>query len=244
MRFLIKYATRGRPELFKRTIRNIYQTIKTRNFIILVSADEDDSSLNTEDIRSFIVPYPEIILVYGKSYSKINAINRDMDYAEQWDVLINMSDDMMFVVPEWDEIIEKDVTHEWSNSLDWFAHYSDGYVKQALPTLSIMGYDYWKRDGYIYYPGYKSFSSDAEAMYVAMMRERYHYFGDNKVLFHHLHPSNVRTKVDETYRKNGVEAQHDTVLYWKRLNNYFGEDISNVKTIPFQEHIGKNLDLV
>lgn len=218
---LIKYATRGRPEWFKRTISNIMSTISTHDYHILVTADLDDPKMNTESIIDFCSQHIMITLIHGVSANKIDAINRDMEFVTEWDMLVNMSDDMFFTVRGWDNVIKQRVKEVWGDSLDWFAHFNDGYAKDALPTMSIMGSKYYERDGYIYHPSYRSFSCDAEAMYAAMMRGRHHYFED--AIFLHQHPSNTPIKNDETYRINSLHTPHDTKVYFERLRRYFDE---------------------
>jgi len=223
MRLLIKYATRGRPIWFKKVIENIISTISTTDFKILVSADSDDASMNNHDIKNFVSTFVNIQIFYGDSKSKIEAINKDMEYSGEWDLLINMSDDMHFVVKGWDIKMVDCITKVWGYSLDFFAHFNDGYVGEALPTMSIMGRTYYERDGYIYHPSYKSFSSDAEAMYVAMMRGRHHYFKD--VLFLHQNHKNRPARNDKTYTINSKHTAHDTKNYFQRLTRYFDEPI-------------------
>lgn len=237
MRLLIKYATRGRPIWFKKTIDNILSTITTNDFKILVSADSDDASMNNQDIKIFVTKSKSIDLFYGKSESKVHAINRDMEHSGDWDILINMSDDMYFLAKGWDEKMIDLINSIWVDSLDFFAHFNDGYVGEALPTMSIIGRAYYDRDGYIYHPSYKSFSCDAEAMYVAQMRGRHHYFSD--VFFLHQHPSNSPTHNDRTYTINSKASAHDTKNYFQRLNRYFDEPYDEHTHIPFLEHIGR-----
>lgn len=220
MRILIKYATRGRPNMFVKAISNIRNTIFTKDYEVLISADDDDRTMNNPQMRKYCNQTPRLKIVYGLSNSKVCAINRDMEQASSWDILVNMSDDMVFKVRGWDKKIILNAQHVWPNTLDWYAHWSDGYVHAALPTMSIMGIDYFKRDNYIYHPSYKSFSCDAEQMYVAMARGRYHYFPE--VLFHHQHPGNSkRFKVDGLYRQNARLSEHDIKNYFERLNNDF-----------------------
>lgn len=236
MNFLIKYASRGRSVWFIRAIENITSTIKTDKYQILVSADIDDSTMNHDDVKKFISLYPQVKIVYGKSESKIHAVNRDMEQADPWDVLINFSDDMFFIVHGWDKIMEEYHSQAFPHSLDFFAHWNDGYLGDKLPTMSIMGRAYYERDGYIYHPSYKSFSCDAEALYVSQMRERYHYF--DKILFKHEHPANNKTvKNDETYRISSLATDHDTKNYWERLRRYFDEPVTELTPIPFRQHL-------
>lgn len=226
---LIKYATRGRPEKFKAAIKNIQQTISAKNYFILVSADMDDMSMNNDLIKAFIKEQPNCDVIYGESPNKVHAINRDMEMVEDWSMLINMSDDMTFTVNGWDEKMKESIKNKWGGSTDYFAHFSDGYVKEKLPTMSIMGYEYYKRFNYIYHRDYASVSCDAEAMYVAQMLDRYHYFPE--IYFLHLHPANVPTPTDATYMRNNIHDIPDTDIYFKRYK--LGFEVKNpVNPLP------------
>jgi len=221
MKFLIKYASRSRPVLFVRSIENITATIETKDYQILVTADIDDKSMNNGDITDFLRGFPQVKIVYGFSDSKVHAINADLEQADPWDILVNMSDDMFFKVQGWDKVIEKRKNEVCPESMDCFLHFNDGYVGNNLPTMSIIGSDYYKRDNYIYYPEYKSFSCDAEAMYVAQARGRWFYFPE--ILFEHKHPANnpAVVKNDELYRQNSLHTDHDVKLYFSRLHRDF-----------------------
>lgn len=224
MKFLIKYASRGRPNLFARAIHNIRNTIATKDYEVLISADENDKTMNNPQVRKFCAQTKNLKIVYGESTSKVCAINRDMDQALPWDILINMSDDMQWRVRGWDRKIIQQTQSVWGDSLDWFANFNDGYVGPALATMSIMGREYYERDNYIYHPSYKSFSCDAEQMYVAVSRGRYRYFPE--CLFKHEHPgNNRRIKKDFLYKINSLHSAHDVKNYFERLNNDFYLDI-------------------
>ena len=103
--------------------------------------------------------------------------------------------------------------------------------------MSIMGRKYFERFGYIYHPEYKSFSCDAEAMYVSQMLQKYCYFHD--VLFKHQHPTYTGMPNDATYKKNSLATEHDIATYWRRLNKYFDVEIKTGMPIPFSQHIGR-----
>jgi len=221
-RYLIKYASRGRAEWFKKAVNNITDTIHTKDYLILVSADEDDEKMNSHEIKWFCDLNPHIKLVFGKSDSKIHAINRDMEHAGEWDILICMSDDMHFAEYGWDNVIRNKMNQFFPDG-DCFLHFSDGYVKDALATMSIMDRKYYDRDGYIYHPSYKSFSSDAEAYYVALMRGRHMYFPE--IIAHHQHPTNTKIGNDALYKANSLHSEYDTENYFNRLRAYFHETI-------------------
>lgn len=237
MRILIKYATRGRPELFRERIKNIHETIGCDNFEIIVSIDKDDTTMSAFDTLTeygFISSYPKMRLFYGENHSKISAINRDMEHAQKWDLLINFSDDMVFVQPNWAPIMLNLIKMKWGDSLDFFAHFNDGFVKEKLPTMSIMGWEYFHRTSTIYNSEYKSVSCDAEAMFVAMMLGKHHYFENQ--LFSHMHPANAPGVVstDATYWLNDKFDKDDTETYFRRKSKLFY--VNNPSIIPFNPH--------
>lgn len=236
-RILIKYASRQRPELFNQTIANIQETISHKlPFEILVSMDRDDIAMMNAQL-----PIENYIgYAIGEAKSKIDAINRDIALADPWDILINMSDDMKFIVKDWDLQMVSMIKEVWKESTDFFAHFNDGYVEDKLPTMSIIGRAYYHRTGYIYHPAYKSFSCDAEAYYVAKMLGKWHYFP--QVLFKHEHPANNKQiQNDELYHRNSLHTPDDIKVYWQRLNNYFDIQESERVCIPFAEHLGRTI---
>jgi|SRR6478609_5141452 len=218
-RILIKYATRHRPQYFVKAISNIMNTIHDDNYIISVSIDDDDFTMHSDKMKEFYRTNPKIDVCSGPHETKVDAINRHMP--ENWDILVNMSDDFFFIQPGWDNVIRQLIKDVWNGSLDCYLHFSDGYTHDQLCTMSVIGREYYERDSYIYHPAYKSFSCDAESFYVAMMRGKYHYF--DQVLAKHQHPANSPAPNDETYRANSLHTDHDVRVYFERLKRYFDE---------------------
>lgn len=218
MRIIIKYATRGRASKFHECIKNIQNTIGTDNYLIVVSIDRDDKEMM--DMIVAINKMDRVIAYSGPPQGKIAAINRDLNHVhEDWDLLINFSDDMRFVTYGWDGIMISHIKSVWGESLDFFAHFNDGYVGEKLPTMTIMGREYYERFYYVYAPCYRSVSCDAEAWYVARLLGKHHYFPD--VLFTHDHYVNIKGKPDATYTRNNKYEAQDTETYFKRLNKNF-----------------------
>lgn len=226
---LIKYASRGRKQLFFETLDNIESTIRTPYYKIIVSADSDDPSMNNDETRVRVSKCPNASIFYSEPTSKVGAINSHMEFSGDWSWCITMSDDMKFIVKGWDELMLNDIRKEWGDSLDFFAHFNDNYVGYKLPTLNVVGREYFQRDNYIYHPSYNSVSCDAENMFVAMMRGKHKYFQD--VYFHHIHPSNLNKVSDETYRRNDQYGNLDTENYFERRKRLF--DVANPVFIPF-----------
>lgn len=242
MNILIKYASRGRREQFFSGLQNIYSSIQTKDFLISVSLDADDESMNQQGVIERLTNSPNLVFKFGPSEGKIGAINRDINHLNyDWDLLINFSDDMRFVGFGWDAKMIELLKAVWPNSLDFFADFHDGFVERPLPTMSIMGREYYERFFYIYPSCYHSFSCDAEAMYVAQMLEKYHYFP--QVLFkHELHPAYMGG-TDTTYTMNSKYGEQDIKTYFTRMQKYFYVNNPKPHTINFSSHIRKQKEL-
>lgn len=182
MKILFKYTTRSRRSNFLRGYDSILNKIANReDYHILISVDKDDQSM-----------YPLPVLdgnhtfVVGNSKNKIDAINRDLnEFDYDWDILINMSDDMIFTKKGFDDVIRS----EFYNDFNQYLHFNDGNQKCNVCTMHIVGRNYYDRFKYIYHPDYISLWSDVENDIVAKQLGCYKYMGDNVQLFRHLHPA-------------------------------------------------------
>jgi hypothetical protein len=232
MGFLIKLATRSRPSKFYKVMQNI-KHMTTAPYQVIITADLDDRTMNNPQIKKYVASLKWAQIFYGPHVSKIEAINRDIDKAQPWDILVNMSDDFQIIRRGWNDIVKHRCAEKWPGTTDFFAHFSDYYVHDALPTISIMGREYYQRDGYIYHPSYRSFSSDSEAYYVARARGKHCYFEDS--LFKHEHPANnKRLKNDVLYKINAIHSKDDVKTYFERLNRDF--DLTIPGPFPWDEY--------
>ena len=207
MRILFKLTTRSRPLRAIKTLESIFNNVQSDNFIVLISLDEDD--ITTPDVYDWCRGrFEKIVICFGKSENKIDAINRDVERIRfKWDILVNVSDDQVFIKKGFDKYIRESFT-----DLDKFIHFPDGNQEQ-LATMSIIGYDYYLRDKYIYHPSYKSVYCDNEAQDVAQMRGCYIY--NPLHIFNHEHPAWGKAEFDGQYSKN----EHPS-LYFKDEANY------------------------
>ena len=182
MRILYKYTTRSRRSNFLRGYDSILNKISNReDYHVLISCDQDDQSMS---------PLPVLdgnhTFVVGNSKNKIDAINRDLnEFDYDWDILINMSDDMIFTKKGFDDIIRA----EFYNDFNQYLHFNDGNQKCNVCTMHIVGRNYYDRFKYIYHPDYISLWCDVENDIVAKQLGCYKYMGDNIKLFRHLHPA-------------------------------------------------------
>lgn len=219
---IFKFASRSRPNKFFSTLDNIHARISDKeNFTILCSLDEDDKSMTNhfmsmKDFAKYQAKYPNTIFKFGQSKNKISAINRDIaTHEKHWDILVNVSDDMEFVVDGFDNEIRND----FKNNYDQCLHYPDGNHKVII-TLSILGVDYYKRNNYIYNPLYTSLWSDNEQTIEAIMIGKYRFI--DKQLFSHNHPAHGKGVTDEQYRHTESYYHIDKDVFDERKSNNFG----------------------
>jgi hypothetical protein len=212
MKILFKYTTRSRPELFKRGMDSIIDNCVSENYQILVSVDENDTTMfgMEEQYKN----NSKVVFCKGVNNNKIFAINRDMNVITDWDILVNMSDDMVFTQRGFDAHIRGEF-----DNLDQCLHFPDGN-RNDLMTMSIFGRNYYERFGYIYHPDYISLYCDNEAMEVAKILGCYKYV--NKEIFHHLHPAYGKAKLDTQYTHTESFSNADLTTYLKRRNANFG----------------------
>lgn len=155
-RILFKYPARGREEKFLSTLKKYHENLINKDdFQFLISIDEDDDILNTDAIKAAVDAFPNTKLVAGTSQGKIHAVNRDMDQADPWDIVVLVSDDMIPKMKGFDMLIRKDMKNHFPD-LDGVLWYNDGHKGAELNTLCILGKTYYDRFGHIYWPGYKS----------------------------------------------------------------------------------------
>jgi hypothetical protein len=198
----------------KKTIDSIVSNVSADcDYFIQLSLDEDDPTL----AEYFKIISPEHEKIIGTSKNKINAINRDMDLVDQWwDVLINVSDDQVFISKNFD----LDIVNNMDNDTDMFLHFPDGN-QGDLATMSIIGRKYYLRDGYIYNPNYESVYCDNEAQDVAKLRGCYKLV--NKHIFNHEHPAWGKGQMDAQYAKteHHVTYEKDRQTYINRAAKNF-----------------------
>jgi hypothetical protein len=224
MRILFKFASRSRNGKFFDCLDNIKENIHDPNYLILATLDTNDDSMPIVQTEARAANYKNLQIEWGLSNNKVHAINRGMCKAGDWDILVNMSDDMVFLSKGFDNVIRSGfvVSKEWEEKkidLDLCLHYPDGN-RNDLITMSIMGKDYYKRFNYIYAPCYKSLFCDNEQTEVARRLNKYKFI--DRQIFEHRHPAYGKAAMDEQYiRTEHLGNTYDSYLYFERLKNNF-----------------------
>ena len=209
MVIVYKLTTRNRPAKMLIAYDSVVANSATDQYKFIVSIDSDDTvTLKSEELKALQLD-AKVTICIGESKSKVEAINRDMPKSG-WDILVNLSDDQEFTQYGFDEVIREHC------GLDTFLHLPDGHVNELLPTMSIMGNEYYNRFGYIYHPDYVSLWCDNEAMDVAIELNRHVYL--NQHLFEHKHPAWGFGQTDSLGRRNDIYYRQDERTYIKRKN--------------------------
>jgi hypothetical protein len=191
---------------------SIINNCVSENYQILVSVDEDDASMfgMEEQYKN----NSKVVFCKGGNRNKIYAINRDLEKITDWDILVNMSDDMLFTVYGFDAHIR-----DAFDNLDQCLHFPDGNTKHLI-TMSILGRKYFDRFGYIYHPDYVSLFCDNEQMEVSQILGCYKYI--DKDIFAHLHPAFGKAASDEQYNHTESFWNVDQATFSRRKELNFG----------------------
>jgi hypothetical protein len=212
MKILFKFTTKSRPNLFIRGMQSIIENVSSENYEILVTVDTDDYSM--EHALLYYQDNVKVKVYYGISKNKIDAINRDVDKANNWDILVNVSDDMVFTIKGFDKIIRSNF-----DNLGQCLHFPDGNTTELI-TMSIIGKQFYDRFGYIYNPQYESLFCDNEQTDVAKFLGAYKYV--DKQIFEHKHPAFGKAQMDAQYYFTESFFQKDKVVYESRKAINFG----------------------
>jgi len=112
----------------------------TTNMKFMITLDRDDTSYDLHDITS---EFPSLIISIGESKNKVDAINRDMNRAPPFDIVLLASDDMIPIMQGYDTIIRTKMKELYPDT-DGILWFNDGYQKRTN-TLIVMGKKYFDR---------------------------------------------------------------------------------------------------
>ncbi|MDA8378462.1 MAG: glycosyltransferase family A protein [Planctomycetia bacterium] len=210
---LVKWPTRERPALFRRQFNAWRQRQSGLHQVhYLITLDSDDATMT--DQLAEIASSPDVRAVVGPPSGKVGACNRDMEIIGRlWpdlkpDIVMLASDDMTPIAVHWDQQIVRDMDARFP-LYDGALHYHDGYLGgDTLITLSILGWNLYRRFGYLYHPSYKSLWCDNEFTDVVRVLGKYRY--SPQTLFRHDH---IGRQPDSLHRKNESFFQTDGAMY-------------------------------
>lgn len=223
---LVKIPTRERPDIFMNVLRKYVQTTTHPDFVhYLISVDEDDETMNDPSMATILgqITGPKnLTYIIGRSKNKIDAINRDVESIQGWDILVNGADDMIPIVNGWDEVLREKFTDHFKGVAGCL-HFLDG-THRRLCTMAIMNKMAWEERKYIYHPSYISLWCDQE--FTDYWNKDHRLLHVQRVLFEHRHPASYAHKkheMDALYRRNEDRRlwNLDEANYYKRKDEGF-----------------------
>lgn len=216
---LIKFPSKSRPSKLLYAYEKYISLAKNPSRIkTIISLDSDDLSVSPELCEKLINIHSQTQICVGEPMGKIGAVNRDMEYAGDYDILLLASDDMIPEYHGYDELIRQKMTEHFPDT-DGVLWFNDGFQKHNLNTLCILGKNYYERFGYIYHPSYKSLWCDNEFTIVAHQLQKQIYF--DTVIIRHWHPIITKSFADTLYEENDKYFNEDRETFLKRqLTNF------------------------
>lgn len=230
MNFLIKFPTRSRPEAFTKSFETWYRKLSGKHEVLfLITVEEDDTTVPElvkliQPILKTPKPGATVEFDYGQSKGKHHAINRGLE-GRRFDVLITGADDLFVEAQNYDDIVAKDF-EKYYPALDGALNYWDGFRQDLQCTMTIMGYNLYRRFGYIYQPAYKSLFGDTEFSPVVEQMHKIIHVPEWKAntkncLIKHCHPVFTGGPRDALLIKNDSFYNSDEVLFEKRKAKNF-----------------------
>jgi len=219
-KILIQFPTRDRPEKFIVYLERYIAFLNNReDYLINVSCDIRDLTMNTTKMRDYLRSQPNIKLIFSDNKTKIEAVNAGVSLLD-WDIVILASDDMRPMLRGYDNII-RDLFKEHFPNGDGVLHFNDGFQRDKLNTLSIMDRKYYDRFHYLYNPIYRSLYADNEFDEISRMLNKRFY--SDMVIIKHEHPGNMNEiESDDLHKHNHTFLEGDKAIYIERKRNYYG----------------------
>jgi hypothetical protein len=213
-RILLKLPTRSRPQKVIETLKKYVEFAEFPNQIgVALSCDLDDGTMKIP-LNEYLSSFEWSRVFYGNNKTKIEACNANMNEIEYpWDIVVLISDDMVPQVRGYDSIIRNKC------EIDGILWLNDGYQKDTLNTLTIMGRTMYSSFGYLYHPSYKSFYCDTEFTDLCRttLKDKCVYY--NQCIIRHDHPGNNKSKPsDFLYARNQGFWYNDMKNYIARKN--------------------------
>ena len=232
MKLLIKFPTRARHDKFFEVLDMYYEKLSGDvEYEFLITCDEDDVQMNNPDTIKKLESYENLSFYFGPRDGKIGACNRDIEKVEEYDILMQTSDDMIPVVNGFDKIIV-DEMEDCFPDLDGVLWFFDGHNMET-DTLCIMGRKYYERFNYVYYPEYITWFPDTEFTEVADRLDKLAFIRDT--IIEHQHPdwthahghNGQQAGYDELYVENdrNEDREHDEELFNRRKMDNFGLEL-------------------
>ena len=195
--------SRGRPHNVKRFFEHWHEMDSTTAGVLII--DEDD---NPDEYARIQLPAGWKSVIYPR-LSMCGKTNRAFHEHPTLDWYGFVDDDAIPRTKQWDRIL---IDAAGSNGL---SHPWNGIGNERLASQFVIGGDFARELGWIFYPGLSRIYGDDIITYLADKRGVRRYLDDVKL--EQMHFSNGKSEMDETYLK--PEAKHDKSIYDSFMKN-------------------------
>jgi len=222
MKISFIFPSRSRSVKFFAALNNIRDMCDSQDYEIICALDEDDPTMNNQEVKDELAKYNNVTYYYGLSANKIAACNREVTRISQDTSIICLhSDDMKFLEKGFDNEIREAFKIHFPN-LDGVVHFPDQNAKARTMTYTMMGVNLYNKLGYLYWPGYISIYADNDLTDMTKMMGKYVFV--NKKILNHFHPIWNLSSWDAQYRKTESKELYkiDRETFMKRTANNFG----------------------
>ncbi len=236
MRILLKCPTRSRPGKVLKTLSAYVRLANhPEQMGIAISCDNDDASMKqVPELESMIQRCAWSRIFYSDNHSKIEACNANMkDIEWEWDIVVLVSDDMIPQIKGYDDVIRNHMMSRFPDTrgILWF---HDGHQAQNLNTLCIYGREFYKQQGFLYNPAYKSLFCDTELTDQCRQEYKDICLYIPYCIIRHEHPGTGYGGMDALYNTNQRFWTQDMYTYIHRKAYPFDWSVL-IPTIPGRE---------
>jgi hypothetical protein len=213
------FASRSRKTRFFDVLHNIRGLSHSNKYYIVAKLDLDDPEMHNDEVKERLKDHPEVIVRWGYSQGKIHAINRSLEDLPPYDIVVMQSDDIVWDVPGFDDIIRQAFA-EHDPNFEKAIHFPDDHGKRKTIIVSILGINLYKQLGYLYEPSFFSVFADDFFTYQVRKMNKYTYV--DKRLFTHLHPIWGSIPWDDQYKATEAKENYakDRETFLRLQANY------------------------
>jgi hypothetical protein len=216
------HPSRGRAEQARKTIeRWMSMASGARKIQYILSIDITDPKKGDYAGVGFLwnSSLDSMLFLLRDNNSVVEATNHAAKHASG-EILIYLSDD--FECPQnWDTLIIESVRKLCPKQPEWLLKVDDCLqpFHADVVTIPIMSKALYNRLGYFWHPGYKSMFVDQDLLHTCINNNWL--LLDESLKFPHLHYSNDKAPMDETYKASSAHWDSGKAFYHKRKQMKF-----------------------
>lgn len=223
MKITLLHPSRSRPEIAKETYLNWLNKSSGKHELEHIFSLDFSDPLNEGYTR-----FDKLTIDHNDCL--VEAVNEGAKIATG-DIILVLSDD--FDCPQnWDELIINAFGGQKCKLLKVF----DG-VQKWIITLPIMDMDYYKMQGYVYFPLYKHMFADTHMSHKGDLEGNI--IWRNDLLFEHKHYSTGKSKKDAVNIKADSTWEIGEAVYLNQIKMCFG--LGDIDPLAINENAGECL---